>query len=252
MLSLLGITNRRLQVPQTDALVPLLSQLQPHQRLILLHHDTDKQQLVLAAWGMPVSKTRSGSGAAPGCASGPAATAASTHSSSSSGGTQSARARTSTTTEPPPPAGIEASAAAPPPALLASMPCTQQQISELVLAFNAYSRQLQKAIAQAAGQDVPSPTVTTPEVPAGPGAALSESKKQPAAAAGKAGAKDKGSKDAASEVPPWVPPVPVFPAEHNEQWQQLLRQVREAADVVPCRTNAWLLSKFVPGIELLK
>lgn len=229
MLSLLGVTNRRLQVPQTDGLVPLLSQLQPHQRLILLHHDTDKQQLVLATWGMPVSKTRPHSVAAAGCASGPAATAASAHS-SSSGGMQSARARTSITTEPPPPAGIEPSAAAPPPALLASMPCTQQQISELVSVFNAYSRQLQKAITQAAGQPVPSPTMTTPEVLAGPGAAVSESKKPPANAAGKAGAKDKGSKDAASEVPPWVPPVPVFPAELNEQWQQLLRQVSEAAD----------------------
>jgi hypothetical protein len=247
LLSLLGITNKRLQVPQPASLVPVLAQLQPHQRLLLLHHDKDKQQLVVAAWGMPGSGTpqgthpeATGSAAAAhtaaAAAAGPASSPGRGH--SSSGGGQTARGRKSAagTLNPAEDAAAVAAAAAaaaaaadvaatPPAALLGSMPCTAQQLQELIAAFAAYSRQLQKAVVQAVSTAVPVPAADPAAAAAGSAVGAAGAKKPAAGAGAKAGGKDKGARDAGAEVPPWLPPGPVFPTELNEQWQQLMQKV---------------------------
>lgn len=237
VLNLLGITTKRLQVPQPDTLVPLLHQLRPHQRLLILHHDASKQQLVLAAWGAaPAAPAAGGISSSVGDAaqgSEPAKPVSSTNPA------QSARAHRSSAVvkehpQPAPtcePAASTHEPAAPallPAVLLGSMQCTQQQLWELTATFAAYSRQVQKAVIQAASEAVQQ--VATPaDIPgaAAEGAAPavgSAKKPQPAGAASKAGGKDKGSKQATAEVPPWVPPAPVFPQALNEDWQRIMQQ----------------------------
>jgi hypothetical protein len=245
LLSLLGITSKRLQVPHPAALKPLLSQLQPNQRLLLLHHDSDKQQLVLAAWGVPgaqlsaeaqaalaaaaLAASEAAAAAAAAAASAPGVAAKGT---SASGGAPSAKSRKSAVTpvanDPAADAAAAAMAAVPPAAILGSMPCTQQQLQHLADAFAAYSRHLQKAIVAVASQPAPTHPADASAAPPPAAFGAAAAKKPAAAAAGKAAGKDKGAKDAsAADVPPWVPPAPVFPPELNEQWQQLMLQVRK-------------------------
>lgn len=124
-----------------------------------------------------------------------------------------------------------AAAASPPAAVLCSMPCTAQSLHELTAAFAAYSRQLQRAIMQVSSTPVPTPAAadTADAAAAGGGAGAATAaagKKSAAGLSSKAAAKDKAPKEAVAEIPAWIPPVPMFPQELNEQWQQLMQQVR--------------------------
>jgi hypothetical protein len=253
LLGLLGVSSKRLQVPPTAVLKPVLSQLQRNQRVLMLHHDPETQQLVLAAWGVPGAALSSEAQAALSSAAvaadeatvmagatagaGDAGKAA-----SQSGSAQFCRAsKTSvvglvTAGDPasaPAAAAAAAAAAVPPPALLGSMSCTQQQIQQLSAAFGAYSNQLQRAITQVTSSPVPASAAelaATATAAAGVAATASTAagKKHAGGAASKGSSKEKGSKDTApsSEVPDWVPATPVFPLEINDQWQQLMQQVR--------------------------
>jgi hypothetical protein len=246
LLALLGTTHRRLQVPQPQELLPLLSQLHPHQRLLLVHHDSDRQQLVLSAWGLPghAQDTPKGQGGVLAAGATPATAAAAAGSSaggaagstgrgSSVSGSGTARGKKGSVVdsarqvEPSGPA-VPPAAAAPPAAVLCSMPCTTQSLQELSAAFAAYSRQLQRAIVQVSSTPVPAPAAAdaAAAATAGVGGATAAGKKSAASLSSKAAAKDKTAKEAVPETPAWIPPVPMFPQELNEQWQQLMQQVR--------------------------
>jgi hypothetical protein len=102
--------------------------------------------------------------------------------------------------------------------------------------IKSYKRQLHKQVLEVTS--VPPPVTAAAAaaaaVPAVAPAAAAGAKKAAAAGAGgaaggKGSGKDKPVREDDREEAAWLPAVPVFPAELNQQWQQLLQEVRRRA-----------------------
>lgn len=229
LLGNLGITSTRLAVPPVSDMAPLLTQLQPHQRLLLLHYNAAQQELCIAAWGVPRASA-DGAAAAATLVSGPgAASSATTTAAAAAGGSESARSKRLSAAADAATALGAGTDAQQQPVLLSSMRCPALELADLMAAFRAYRRKLQKEIVRVTSQPPPKPASS--DDAARTAAAASGTKKAApagAGAAGKAGSKDKASKldAAASEAAPWVPPVAMFDQQLNEEWHALLLRVR--------------------------
>lgn len=229
LLSLIGITTKRLQVPTAGpaAFEPLLAQLSTHQRLLLLHYDDQGQELLWAAYNVPDHQASTIEASA-------AAEQLNASSRSPAAGGKKGGA-----------AAAELAMPTPHIAIIGSMPLPQETLSSLIQDIESYKQQLAKKILEVTSK--PPPTAAAPQPPpaaAGSAAAKGPSVKGTAAAAapgvgGKAGGKDKGSKedDRKAAEAAWVPPAPVFPPQLNDEWEQLMHKVT-APD--KCLHYGWL------------
>lgn len=208
LLSCLGVTSKRLHVPHPQLLAPLVSQLQPQQRLLLLHYNTAHQELCVAAWGVvqqrqqakqagqesagleasvpgasAMDRNSSSGGAAAAVMGTTAATSAAAAAAAAAvpSGSESARGRRTSVAKD---AAVVAAAAAgasgsavQQAVLLGSMHCPLQHLEALMAGFRAYRRQLHKAVIEVTSQPTPPPCQLTPgggtagEAPAATGTA---------------------------------------------------------------------------------
>lgn len=224
LLSLIGITTKRPQAPAAGAaaLAPLLSQLQPDQRVLLLHYDEDRQELLFAAWNVEgdLAIGNEASNMSVGTVG------LEMHNEAGDVAGKSSAAKKGT-------AAAAASQGPPRITVIGSMPLAQYAINSLIQDVEAYKQQVSKKVLEVTSKPPPAAPAAAaaivPSVTAVTGARSSKiaPPSGPAAAAGKGSSKDKGSKDdekVAAEAA-WVPTVPVFPVELNQQWQQLMLQV---------------------------
>ncbi|KAF8063688.1 CFAP46 [Scenedesmus sp. PABB004] len=211
-LAAVGVTAERLCVGPPATLAPLLSGLQPEQRLLLLHYDAAREELLAAAWGTEPAPPQ-----APAPAPAPALPAV--------------RRLGSAAAAPAGAAGGEASFA-----VVGAAPVPQSALEVLVARFRAHRRRLRKHVVQVTSLPPPRPAAAAGAAAGAPAPAVPGPRKAGAAAAGgpggKPGGRDsraaggKASDAAGADEAEWLPVAPVFAPELDEEWDQLMREVR--------------------------